>query len=100
MILISPVSSVEKLLLDNSPRFQSCSKVVVGMSMTTVKREVHPVNRMIPRHPRKIVQTTPRTSLQVHLKKVIQVPQKVILLLNPPHLHPHPQPNRPPATEY
>ena len=100
MILISPVSSVEKLPLDNSPRFQSCSKVVVGMSMTTVKREVHPVNRMIPRHPRKRVQTTPRTSLQVHLKKVIQVPQKVIHLLNPPHLHPHPQPNRPPATEY
>ena len=99
MILISPVSSVEKLPLDNSPRFQSCSKVVVGMSMTTVKREVHPVNRMIPRHPRKRVQTTPRTSLQVHLKKVIQVPQKVTLLQNLPHLHPQPQPNRLPATE-
>ena len=90
---------MEKLPRDNSPRYQLCLKVVVGMSMTTVKREAHQANRMTPHHLRKRVQTTPRTTLQVHLKKVIQVPQRVTLPQNLPHLHPQPQPNRLPATE-
>ena len=93
MILTSPVSNVERLPRDNSPRCQLCSKVVVGTSTTTVKREVQPVNRLIPPHPRKRI----LTNLQGQLKKVTPAPQKVTRLQNPLHLHP--QPNRLPATE-
>lgn len=97
MILTSPVSNVERLLPDNSPRCQLCSRVVVGTSTTTVKREVQPANRLIPLHPRKRIRKNLLTNLQGQLKKVTPVPQKVTRLQNPLHLHP--QPNRLPATE-